>query len=64
MHPTRQMMRSALPEGVLGDGGEMSGYLYFENATRHEDYVKFKVELDEGHGGEVVASVDVPLRVD
>ena len=64
MHPTPQMMRSALPEGVLGDGGEMSGYLYFENATRHEDRVKFKVELDEGHGGEVVASVDVPLRVD
>ncbi len=26
--------------------------------------VKFKVELDEGHGGEIVASVDVPLRVD
>jgi hypothetical protein len=64
MHPTVQMMRSALPEGVLGDGGEMSGYLYFENATRHEHRVKFRVELDEGHGAEVVASVDVPLRVD
>ena len=62
--PTTQMQRYALPEGVLGDGGEMSGYLFFENATRHEDRVKFKAELEEGHGGDVVATIQLPFRVE
>ena len=62
--PTTQMQRSALPEGVLGDDGEMSGYLYFENATRDEDRLKFKAELDEGHGGDVVATIELPFRVE
>lgn len=62
--PTTQMQRCALPEGVLGDGGEMSGYLYFENATRDEDRLKFKAELEEGHGGDVVATIELPFRVE
>ena len=62
--PTTQMQRSALPEGVLGDDGEMSGYLYFENATRGEDRLKFKAELDEGHGGYNVATIELPFRVE
>jgi hypothetical protein len=63
MHPTAQMQRSALPEGVLGDGGEMSGFLYFENATRHEDRLRFKAEIDEGRDGQLVANIELPLRV-
>ena len=62
--PTPQMQRSALPEGVLGDGGEMSGYLYFENATHDESRLKLKAELDEGHGGDVVATIELPFRVE
>ena len=31
--PSRPMRRMALPEGVLADRGEISGFLYFENAT-------------------------------
>ena len=58
------MQRCALPEGVLGDRGEMSGYLYFENATQDEDRLKFKAELDEGHGGDVVATIELPFRVE
>ena len=62
--PTTQMQRSALPEGVLGEGGEMSGYLYFENATRDEDHLKFRAELDEARGVDVVATIEVPFRVE
>jgi hypothetical protein len=62
--PTNQMQRSALPEGILGDGGEMSGYLYFENATRAEDRLNFKAEIDEGTAGQTLATIELPLRVE
>jgi len=42
----------------------MSGYLYFENATHDESRLNFKAELDEGQGGDVVATIERPFRVE
>jgi hypothetical protein len=62
--PTREMQRLSLPEGVLADGGEVAGYLFFEDATRHESRLAFKASLDDGDGQGSVAEIDIPFRVE
>jgi len=62
--PTREMQRLGLPEGVLADGGEISGYLFFEDATRREGRLTFSAALDDGDGGGSVAELEIPFRVE
>jgi hypothetical protein len=61
--PTRAMRRMALPEGVLADGGEISGFLYFENATRKESHVMFQADLDQPPKGAEIAAIEIPFVV-
>jgi hypothetical protein len=60
---SRQALRMGMPEGVLGDGGVISGFLYFESPLGREDRVTFEAELDDGAGGDTVAAVKIPFRV-
>jgi hypothetical protein len=60
--PTREIQRLGLPEGVLADGGEMSGFLFFENATGRERRLALKAHLDDGRGGGT--SISIPFRVE
>ncbi len=60
--PSRPMRRMALPEGVLADRGEISGFLYFENATRKEKRVTFHADMDQPQGEEV-AEIEIPFVV-
>jgi len=62
--PTREMRRMALPEGVLADGGQISGFLYFENATAHETDFVFTAKLEDGEDGTPVTSIEIPFRVE
>jgi hypothetical protein len=61
--PTHPMRRMALPEGVLADGGEISGFLYFENATRKEKHVTFHADLDAPPQGDQVTQIEIPFVV-
>jgi hypothetical protein len=61
--PTRAMRRMGLPEGVLADGGEISGFIYFEDATRRENRLTFRADIeDEGEGGQL-AEIAIPFLV-
>jgi hypothetical protein len=62
--PTREMQRLGLPEGVLGDGGQISGFLYFENVTGREARLTFDADLDDGQTGVQVALIEIPFRVE
>ena len=62
--PTREMQRLGLPEGVLADGGEVAGFVYFPEAGTSDDRVHVKVNLDDGATAEQVATVDIPFRVE
>jgi hypothetical protein len=62
--PTREMQRMGLPEGVLADGGQISGYLYFENATGHRQRLLFEADLDDGENGARVADLEIPFLVE
>lgn len=61
--PSRPMRRMALPEGVLADGGEISGFLYFENATRKEKKVTFQAEIDQPPQGDQLTELEIPFVV-
>lgn len=61
--PTRPMRRMALPEGVLENGGEISGFLYFENATRKEKRVTFRAEIDQPPQGDQLTELEIPFVV-
>lgn len=61
--PTRAMQRLGLPEGVLADGGEISGFVYFENATRHEGRITFRADIEDGQTGSPLAEIEIPFRV-
>jgi hypothetical protein len=52
-----------LPEGVLGDGGVVSGFLFFDNPLGHEDRLTFEAEFDKSDGQDAVAAVKIPFRV-
>ncbi len=58
------MQRLALPEGVLADGGEVAGFLYFPSVTDSEKRVHLKAELNAGDSDDSVATVDIPFRVE
>ncbi|HVZ89301.1 MAG TPA: hypothetical protein VHG72_20205 [Polyangia bacterium] len=61
--PTRTMQRMGLPEGVLADGGEISGFLYFENATKHEGHLTLRADIDDAPTGDRLARIEIPFRV-
>jgi hypothetical protein len=62
--PDREVCRMELPEGVLGPGGEITGYLYFEDPTRSESALTLVANLVSQPNGDTVASVKIPLQVE
>jgi hypothetical protein len=61
--PTRAIRRMGIPEGVLADGGEISGFLYFENATRRESRLTFRADIDGAQSGDRLTKIELPFRV-
>ncbi|HEY4395842.1 MAG TPA: hypothetical protein VGP64_17365 [Polyangia bacterium] len=61
--PTRSIRRMGLPEGVLADGGEISGFLYFENATKRESRLTFRADIDGAQDGGQLTKIELPFRV-
>jgi hypothetical protein len=61
--PTRQMKRESMPEGVLEDGGVITGYLYFDNVTGRETVATFQARLEDGEAGRAVANLEIPFSV-
>ena len=61
--PTRAIRRMGLPEGVLADGGEISGFLYFENVTKRETRLTFRADIDGAEDGDRRTKIELPFRV-
>ncbi len=62
--PTGPMRRLGLPEGVLADGGEISGFIYFEDATQRERRLTFRADFEDEQHGDQLAKVTIPFRVE
>jgi len=61
--PDLDVLRVALPEGVLASGGVLTGYLFFESPLDKESRVTFAVDFGAGDGKDTVASIEIPFRV-
>jgi hypothetical protein len=67
--PTDSMLERALPEGVLENGGSVSGFLYFQRVDARESRATFQAGLQEPTPAwqptSQVAAINIPfLRVD
>ncbi len=62
--PALDVLRVALPEGVLDDGGVVTGYLFFESPLDKEDRVTFEATFGGGDGQTTVASIEIPFKIE
>jgi hypothetical protein len=59
--PTRQMLEVAIPEGVIDDGGQVSGFLYFQELDPDMARVTFTMELINANTGESFGVIRIPF---
>jgi len=61
--PTGDMLQQALPEGVLGPGGRITGFLYFE-ALADVRHIDLLAELVDPKTDERFGRIDIPFVYD
>jgi hypothetical protein len=61
--PTRDMLRQALPEGTLEDGGTITGFLYFQDVSEREGRVTLQARLVDARTGEQFGTLAIPFEV-
>lgn len=59
--PTQDMISEALPEGVVQDGGSVSGFVYFQSVTSRESAVQFEMSLVDGSSDQQLGVVTIPF---
>lgn len=62
--PTVEMLRQAMPEGVVNSGGNIEGWVYFEKVPEHERRVVLRTDLVDSRTGKEFAEVRIPYNVD
>jgi hypothetical protein len=60
--PTQDMLSEALPEGVVQDGGTVTGYVYFQSVTGRESAVQFEMTLADANDGQSFGQVAIPFQ--
>ncbi|HEX8697999.1 MAG TPA: hypothetical protein VF815_04130 [Myxococcaceae bacterium] len=61
--PTQDMLKQALPEGTLENGGTVAGFLYFQGVTEREKQVTLQAQLVDARTGEPFGSLSIPFEV-
>jgi hypothetical protein len=59
--PTRSMLEQAIPEGVIGDGGHISGFLYFPRVKKEIRDVRFEFQLVDAKTKQEIGKIEIPL---
>lgn len=59
--PSPDMLAEALPEGVLDQGGQIGGFLYFQRAPDSEQSVRFQARLIDARSEDVFGEVLIPM---
>ena len=60
--PTQDMLSEALPEGVVQDGGSVSGFVYFQSVTNRESAVQFDMNLVDASDGQTFGVLAIPFQ--
>jgi hypothetical protein len=61
--PSRDMLRQALPEGTLENGGTLTGFLYFQDVSEREGRVTLQARLVDANTGEQFGTLSIPFDV-
>ena len=61
--PTEDMLEQALPEGTLGDGGRVEGFLYFQGVAERESGVVLQARIVDAETGAPLGTLDIPFQV-
>jgi len=61
--PTEDMLRKAIAEGALDDGGSLSGFLYFQRVGGNVNRVNFNFDLVDARTGETFGTIRIPFIV-
>jgi hypothetical protein len=62
--PTSEMWASALPEGVLDSGGDLSGWIYFEKVDEDMEGFTFRADLVDADSGRIFGEIRIPFVVE
>ncbi|MBN1603048.1 MAG: hypothetical protein JW915_15670 [Chitinispirillaceae bacterium] len=57
------LIKSEIPEGVLLDGGFLSGFIYFETLSKKEKKVSLHFRICEARRGKVLETISIPFAV-
>ena len=60
--PSTDMLQRALPDGVLDDGGRISGFVYFQHLER-ERAVDLEFEIHDAESGDLLGTARVPFDI-
>jgi hypothetical protein len=61
--PTQDMIQQAIPEGVLDNGGEISGYLYFHRIPKNAEAADLYVKLINARTSAQFGVIGIPFLV-
>jgi hypothetical protein len=61
--PTQDMVKRALPEGRLENGGTIAGFLYFQGVADRERQVILQAQLMDANTGEGLGELSIPFYV-
>lgn len=61
--PTEVMLQEVLPDGVLSDGGSVSGFLYFEKLGDTRQQICFSFKLIDAVGGRQFGELHLQLAL-
>lgn len=61
--PSPDVLLKGVPEGVLEDGGSISGFLYFDGEARGQHDLTFQADLTAGDWERRVALIEIPFRI-
>jgi hypothetical protein len=62
--PTAEMLRCALPPGVIRPNGSVSGFLYFERVDPGTYRVRFRADLIDAGNGKRLGEIRIPFTVE
>jgi hypothetical protein len=60
--PTEDMLRKAIPEGVLNPGGSVNGYLYFQRVPKDAPAVQLEATLVDANTHQGFGTIRIPFE--
>lgn len=63
-YPTQEIVEQAIPEGVLDDGGQVAGFVYFQEIDPELTRITFTMELVDAQTEESFGTVQLPFLVE